>query len=73
VGAVVKSPHLLQFAFTQGARDVAAEELPQSFEFQDFSACLQDRHFLEKRARQAGVGKLKHAPPLQHTSWWGML
>src|ERR1019366_10774700 len=44
--AVRKRAHLFQFAFAQRARDVAAKELPQSFEFQDFSACFQDGYFL---------------------------
>ena len=39
--AIGERAHLLQFAFAQRARDVAAQQLPQGFEFQDFSACLQ--------------------------------
>ena len=39
--AVGERAHLLQFAFAQRARDVAAHQLPQGFEFQNFSACLQ--------------------------------
>ena len=33
---------LFQFALAQRARDVAAHQLPQGFEFEDFSAGLQD-------------------------------
>jgi hypothetical protein len=41
--------HFFQFAFAQRARDVAAYQLPQGFEFEDFSACLQDRRSQEKK------------------------
>ena len=41
LGPVGDRTHFLQFAFAQRARDVAAQQLPQGFEFQNFSACLQ--------------------------------
>src|SRR6476660_4051217 len=39
--AVGKRRDFFQFAFAERARDVAAYQLPQRFEFEDFSACLQ--------------------------------
>src|SRR5207344_1289640 len=47
--AVGERGHFFQLAFAQRARDVAAYELPQRFEFEDFSACLQDNRSREKK------------------------
>src|SRR5664279_1933529 len=37
----------------QRARDVAAEKLPQGFEFEDFSACLHGGYFSRKQGLMA--------------------
>ena len=45
--------HLLQFALAGRARDVAAEQLPQGFEFEDFSAGFHECYLYLRRLRKA--------------------
>ena len=55
--------HLLQFAFSQRARDVTAHQLPQGFEFQNFSACLQVNLPFDFSAVRGGASGMGPCPP----------